>query len=76
MTQLNREALIQIVEQIMDADGTDAELDNLMLKLEASVPHPAVSDLIFWPKNNKEPTAAEVVDEALAYRPITAPHDG
>ena len=56
----------------MNAEGTEAELDRDMQLLEANVPHRHVSDLIFYPQ--KEMTAEEVVDEALAYRPIALPN--
>ncbi len=39
-----------------------------MDKLERSVPHPEVSDLIFYSK--REMTAEEIVAEALSYKPI------
>ncbi|WP_283809039.1 hypothetical protein [Tumebacillus amylolyticus] len=39
--------------------------------LERNVLHPEVSDLIFWDK--RELKAEEIVDEALAYKPIILP---
>ncbi len=46
-----------------------------MAELEKLLPHPGVSDLIFYPK--REMTAEEIVDEALAYKPIIlGPGDG
>lgn len=67
---LSREELIALVERIMRGDGTEEDHAELLRKFEQSVPHPAASDLIYWHKRPIEPTPAEVVDEALAYRPI------
>ena len=63
----------------MDGNGTEDELNQMMDLLEANVPDPNVSDLIFWPNgfphdpNAPEPTAEQVVDKALAYKPIALP---
>jgi len=65
---LSREELIALVTRIMDADGTEEEINDMITLLERNVPHPEVSDLIFYPE--KEMTAEEVVDAALAYKPI------
>ena len=66
---LTRHELIKLVQKIMNAEGTEYEIHNNVNILEKNVPHPEVSGLIFWPKNG-EPTAEEVVNEALAYKPI------
>ena len=68
----SREELVRLVQRVMDADGTGDELDRMLDRLQGSVPHPDVSGLIFWP-DGAELTAAEVVDRALAYRPIALP---
>ena len=52
----------------MNVDGTETEIDELLQLLERNVPHPEVSDLIFYP--DREMTAEEVVDRALAHKPI------
>ena len=43
-----------------------------MDEFEANVPHPEASDLIFYPDRYfaDEPTAEQVVDCALSYRPL------
>ena len=57
----------------MDADGTESEIESLISTLETNVPHPSVSNLIFWPQDDDDPTAEQVVDTAMAYRPIVPP---
>jgi len=66
--ELAREQLVALVTRIIEADGTEEEIDNMMTLLEQNVPHPEVSDLIFYPE--KDMTAEEVVDVALAYKPL------
>jgi len=71
MTQ--RDQLIRLVQLIKDGDySSDEEVDNLVAEFEAAVPYPGASSLIFWPSDefDREPTAAQVVDLALSYRPI------
>jgi hypothetical protein len=65
--KLTKEELISIVEKILNADGPEEELDNLIDKVEESVPHPNVSDLIFW--NEEELSAEEIVNRVLNYKP-------
>lgn len=72
---LSREELVAIVQRILDGEGTEEEQDRLVRLFDESVTHPEASDLIFWPKRYPdgswpEPTADEIVDAALAYKPI------
>jgi hypothetical protein len=69
--KLSKNELIQLVEKIMNTVGTEEELDEMLLLLKGSVPHPEVSDLIFW--NDKDLTAEEIINEALTYKPIILP---
>ena len=66
--------MIDLVRRIMEADAaSEAEHDALIDRFEASVPRPGASALIFWPEQegfDRELTPEEVVDVALAYRPI------
>ena len=67
------EELVGLVTYLMSAVGTEEEQDAALQELEACVLHPRVSDLIFWPRHegfDHEVTPDEVVDAALAYRPI------
>ena len=66
--RLNKDELINLVQRIINVEGTEKELDQMMDELEKNVPHPEVSDLIYWSK--KELKAEEIVEIALAYKPI------
>lgn len=68
MTKEQRAELIVVITRLMTADGSESELDALLHQLETSVPHPGVSDLVFFPE--KPMSAEEVLEKALAYRPI------
>ena len=74
---LDRAALVAQVQLIMNGPvgptATEAEEDALVTLFERSVSHPEVSDLIFWPERaglGPDPTAEEIVEAALAYRPL------
>lgn len=68
---MNREELVALVLKITQAEGSEAEIDRMIELLEQNVPHPAVSDLVFYPDSDR--TADEIVDRALSYKPLTAP---
>ncbi len=53
----------------MTVEGTEEEIDEMINTLEANVLHPEVTDLIFYPEK-EDVTPEEVVDQALAYKPI------
>ncbi len=68
-----REHLVRLVGRIMAGDyADDAELISLVDECEKAVLRPNAASLIFWSGDefDHEPTAGEVVDRALAYRPI------
>ncbi|MFF6904085.1 e9imm peptide [Streptomyces hydrogenans] len=68
-----RETAVVTARKVMDADYADeAEAVQVLEALDRALGCPSshVSDLIFWPKG-PEPTAAEVVDQAVKYRPFT-----
>ena len=67
MQELTRQELIELINKIKNCDGTEEEIDNMILVLEKNVPHPEISDLIFW---GEEKTAEQIVDIALNYKPI------
>jgi hypothetical protein len=65
---LPRAQLVGLVKRIMSADGTEEQIDELVDTLRKNVLDPNVTDLIFHTR--PELTAEEVVDRALAYKPI------
>lgn len=69
---MDREAAVTLVQKIMNGGCPNEAEDHLLLEqLDRALGCPTgyISGLIFWPKG-PEPTAAEVVDQALAYRPF------
>jgi len=65
--------LVRLVTYLMSGEGTEEEQEAALKALQSRVLHPRVSDLIYWPSHegfDRELTAEEVVDVALAYRPI------
>ncbi|URZ03550.1 bacteriocin immunity protein [Clostridium felsineum] len=66
--KLTRQELISLVSKIMDCEGTEEEIDEMIEIVKNNVPHPEVSDLIYW--NEEELTPEQIVDIALAYKPI------
>lgn len=68
---LSRDELITLVERIMNDEGNEQEIDQWLLMVEQNVPHPEISNLIFW--NKEDWSAAEIVDIALTYQPILLP---
>lgn len=66
--ELTRDELIELVNKIMEVKGTEEEIDEWLSMVKRNVPHPNVSDLIFW--DERELTSIEIVDEALSYKPI------
>lgn len=68
---LSRQELIALVTKIVNAEGTEEELDQWLEMVMRQVPHPQVSDLIYW--HEPELTPEEIVDAALGYQPIVLP---
>ncbi|MFJ8441673.1 e9imm peptide [Kitasatospora griseola] len=69
---MDRGTAVATVQKIMAADcPDDAELAQALEMLDRAFGCPTgyVSGLIFWPKG-PEPTAEEVVEQALEYRPF------
>jgi len=66
--KLSRQKLIELVENIVNADGSEEEIDDWITMVDENVPHPNISDLIFYP--DEELTPEEIVDKAMGYRPI------
>ena len=72
---LDRSQLIVLVERIRQSEGTEDEIDQWIDAVERNIPAPTgyVTDLIFWSSDYGyagEPSATEIVDKALSYKPI------
>ncbi|MFE7035297.1 e9imm peptide [Streptomyces sp. NPDC057621] len=70
--ELSRTEAVALVQRIMDAGwASDDEVAGWLDKLDRALACPSghVSGLIFWPPE-QELSADEVVDQALAHRPI------
>jgi hypothetical protein len=70
---VDRALLVQLADRLIAGDyRSEAELDRDASEFKAAVPHPSPLDLIFhWQTEfDHAPSADEVVDRALAYRPI------
>ncbi len=63
---MSREDLIELVDKIMRCEGTKEEQDELLELLERNLLDPEISNYIFFEDNTPE----EVVEKALAYKPI------
>jgi hypothetical protein len=73
---LAREQLIELVEKIQKADGTEDEIHGWLMQVRRNVPDPNVSNLIFYydsgrmSEGDMNLSAEEIIDRALAYKPI------
>lgn len=74
---IGREELVNLIKRILSAPGSgvsDEELDSWVVQLQRSVPHPRVSDLIYWPNLcgfDRDLTPEEIADIALNYSPTS-----
>ncbi|MEY2227034.1 e9imm peptide [Streptomyces sp. BF23-19] len=70
--EMSRTEAVALVQRVMDADyASEDEADGWLDGLDRALACPSghVSGLIFWPPE-RELSADEVVDQALAYRAI------
>lgn len=70
--EMSRAEAVALVRRVMDADcASDDEVTGWLNRLDRALACPSghVSDLIFWPPE-RDLSADEVVDRALAYRPV------
>lgn len=67
---ITRDELIEVTQRIL-SDPAGPDCPYYLLTLQANVPHPAITGLVFWPAAGTEPTAEEIIDQALSYRPIS-----
>ncbi|MDO1513277.1 bacteriocin immunity protein [Maribacter confluentis] len=77
--KLSRKELIELGNKIINCEGTEDELDEMIDLFNSNVPHPNGANLFYYPEkyNSKKndiskynPTVEEVVDKALSYKPI------
>ncbi|MEV0694239.1 e9imm peptide [Streptomyces sp. NPDC050388] len=71
--ELSRVEAVALVQRIMEADyASEDEVNNWLDRLDRALACPSghVSDLVFW-SPERELSAEEVVDQALACRPIS-----
>lgn len=66
--KLSREELVDLVNKIIDCEGAEGEIDEMIELVKKNVYDPNVSDLIFW--NEENLTSEQIVDRALNYKPI------
>lgn len=76
---MKREELIELGYKIVNCEGSEDEIDELMELFDENVPHPDGANLFFYPENYNarkddisqyNPTVEEVVDKALSYKAI------
>lgn len=69
ITDFTESEFLLFVEQICNADGaTEEEDDALVLEFERLTEHPDGSDLIFYPREDREDSPRGIVDEVKAWR--------
>ena len=66
--KLSKQELVVLVSRIIDADGTEDEISEMISIVESNVPHPSITDLIYY--SDEDLTPSHVVEIALADRPI------
>ncbi|MFJ3244133.1 e9imm peptide [Streptomyces sp. NPDC094154] len=70
--EMSRDQAVALVQRIMDVDyASDGEASNWLDMLDRALACPTgwVAGLIYWPPE-RALSADEVVEQALAYRPI------
>ncbi|AYF79666.1 hypothetical protein D7D52_37020 [Nocardia yunnanensis] len=67
---MDREQLIGLVTKLYEGQGDEAQQDEWLEALNGAVADPRISDYIFWDDSNPRLTPEQIVDKALAYKPI------
>ncbi|MGW5256496.1 e9imm peptide [Streptomyces sp. NPDC004012] len=69
---MTRETAVTLVQNVMNVEYDEDEMQRVLDELDRGFGCPTgyVAGLIFWPKDRQEPTAAQVVDQPLAYQPF------
>ncbi|WP_334075959.1 MULTISPECIES: hypothetical protein [Paenibacillus] len=68
---ITREELVEIVRRLQDSEISHGESMFCLQLLEANVPMPGVSDLVYW--EDLEPE--EIIERAMSYEPIRLGED-
>ncbi len=66
--RLTREELINLVSKIIECEGSEEEIDEMIEVVKRNVPYPDISDFIYWSED--ELTPEQIIDKALNYKPI------
>ena len=66
MDKLSRSELIELVEKVLNIEGTEQQLAEWRYIIRCNVPDPEVTDMIY----ETELSAEEIIDRALAYQPV------
>ncbi|APS23679.1 hypothetical protein TK78_16160 [Streptomyces sp. Tue 6075] len=69
---MSRDEALSLVRRLLDdtGDTSKAEADEILDSLERGLACPHISDYIYWHLPDSDPAPEEIVDRALAYRPI------
>ncbi len=69
--RLDREELVALVETIFRCEASEEKLEEMQGILEKNLIDLELSNYMYW--SNPQMTAEEVVDKALAFKPIILP---
>ncbi len=76
---MNKEELVKLGKSIVNCQGTEEEIEEMIDMFNSKVPHPNGANLFFYPENYNarrddlskyNPTVEEVVEKVLNYKPI------
>ena len=73
MANERAQVILELVKQALDPKLRDEDLGQLLERLDRMVPHPDIGNLMFH--QVPELTAEQIVERALAYRPIALGHE-
>lgn len=68
LNKLSREELIELATKIIECEGTEEEIDNMIEIVEKNTSCPDLIDLIYW--NDDNLTSEQIIDTAMNYKPI------
>lgn len=71
MESLSRADLVELVRCIIEARGDEGQAYRWIRQVQDAVPHPNVTDLIFF--HEPELTPEQIIDEAFRFRAAPLP---